>query len=963
MDDKNGLPPHQAVADAPRWRRQKLRRSRALRFLTIGCLCFIAFAQWKQLLQASVLPPNADITVHGLSVRELRDDLATCSRLQRKPQDPIGPGRDRNARYIDGHAPTLIRNATVWVGEPAKGTSPDEARSGKGFDWVHADVYLEHGLIKRVENSVVLSSVADDTIVFDAKGRPLTAGIIDMHSHAGVGSLPLLTGTLDSDETSSDITPYVRSIDGLQPNDPQIQVVKSGGVTTSLVLPGSGNNMGGEAYVIKHAVGKTDGRNETSAADMLADPDRNWRFMKMACGENPKRVFGRPGESGPTSRLGESWEFRHAFEQAARLVRQQDDWCNEAAVSGIQSMKSYLPQEIRWESLGALLRDQVRLNTHCYTIPDLEAFIDHTKEFRFKVQAFHHAHQTYLIPEILKRAYGGDPPASALFADNMWYKAEANTASEYAGKILYDNGLTPIYVSDNPLLNAQHVVFEAAKGYRYGLPYHASLAAVTSAPAERLGFGQRLGKIKPGFDADIVIWDSDPLSIGATPVQVWIDGTAQFEHPIELKKPHPKLIVPDESLSKIPEGPTLMKDVIFTGVSKVLLRKDVKDLGPDDAAVVSNGQVICIGTCRAERQAAQRSKTPVIGLKNGYLTETFTAFGSKVGLNAIDLERDTDNGPNPTAFTRAEDGLGLDNQKTNVAYTYGVTKAISAPKFTNHGNHHGTSVGFLTGVKNPLDKNAIFINDAAVHYTLDITAKANNPNGVSSTSAAVGALRRKLLTAASTLNEIIPNDSSEPYFLQKVTNGSLPLVVTVHSADTIAALLKVKSAVDAAAAAATTTTASKAHAQLRLIILGGAESHLLADELAAADVAVVLAPLQSYGFSWDQRRALSGAPRTNSTCVDRLLDAGVLTAIGLDDDGLVRNLGLLAGIVHANGEGRVDEKEALEMVGGNIYKMLGVEEPGVNKGHFAVWEGSPLQIGGRVKAISGGLATGVSVFL
>ena len=107
--------------------------------------------------------------------------------------------------------------------------------------------------------------------------------------------------------------------------------------------------------------------------------------------------------------------------------------------------------------------------------------------------------------QILKRAYGGIPPASALFADNMWYKAEAYLGSEYAGKYLYDNGLTPIYVSDNPVLNAQHVLFEAAKAYKYGLPYHAALSSVTSAPAERLGFEDRLGKIKPGFDADIVV--------------------------------------------------------------------------------------------------------------------------------------------------------------------------------------------------------------------------------------------------------------------------------------------------------------------------------------------------------------------------------------------------------------------------------------------------------------------------
>jgi hypothetical protein len=398
MDEKSGLPTHQAAVDVPRWR-QKPRKSRALRFLALGCLGFIAFAQWKQLSQSSALPPNHDTTVHGLSVQRLHDNLATCKQLQKKPQDPIGVGRERNARYIDGHAPTLITNATVWVGEPTAGTSPESARKGEGFKWTKADVYLEYGLIKRVESSIALSSVAAETLVFNAHGRPLTAGIIDMHSHAGVDSLPTLWGNEDTNEMASDTTPYVRAIDGLQPNDHQIQVIKSGGVTTSLVLPGSANNMGGEAYVFKHAVGKSDGRNETSAADMLADPDRNWRFMKMACGENPKRVYGNPGKTGPTSRLGESWEFRKAFEQATKLVREQDDWCNAATASGVHNIKSYLPQELRWESLGALLRGQVHLNTHCYTIPDLEAFVDHTNEFKFKIRAFHHAHQTFLVPE------------------------------------------------------------------------------------------------------------------------------------------------------------------------------------------------------------------------------------------------------------------------------------------------------------------------------------------------------------------------------------------------------------------------------------------------------------------------------------------------------------------------------------------------------------------------------------
>ncbi|GKT40667.1 uncharacterized protein ColSpa_00848 [Colletotrichum spaethianum] len=403
--EKSGLlPPYSAAAVAspspsgPRrsahHHKRWLRPSRSMK-LIVGCLAFIAFAQWKQLSLLPTRQPSSD-----LSVDRLQQDLATCSKLRHKPQDPIGLGREKNARYVDGQRPTLIRNATIWVGEAAEGTSPEDARAGKGYSWITADVLVDYGLIQKVEADISLDSLPKNTQIWDAKGRQLTSGIVDMHSHAGVGALPELNGSEDVNELSDDITPYVRSIDGLNPLDPQIQVIKSGGVTTSLILPGSGNNMGGEAFVIKHAVGKADGRTEFSAEDMLADPDRNWRYMKMACGENPKRIYGKVGSHGPYSRLGESWEFRHAFEQAAKLVRDQDDWCDAADKFGIESQTSYLPQDLKWESLSAALRGQVHINTHCYTIPDLEAFVDHTNEFKFSVRAFHHAHQTFLVPEV-----------------------------------------------------------------------------------------------------------------------------------------------------------------------------------------------------------------------------------------------------------------------------------------------------------------------------------------------------------------------------------------------------------------------------------------------------------------------------------------------------------------------------------------------------------------------------------
>lgn len=282
----NGLPPYSAVAgpsaELEHWQhgRRRIRRSRAIRLAVLSCLAFIVYAQWKQIPTSSSLDSgdaqSRIVSRHGLSIAKLQEDLAVCSKLRSKPTDPIGFGRERNARYIDGHKPTLIRNATVWVGEAVAGTLHEDARAGKGWEWIKADVFVEYGLIKEVGSAISIDHLPENTVIYEAKGRQLTAGIIDMHSHAGVDSLPELRGNSDTNEMSSDITPYVRSIDGIQPGDKQIQVIKSGGVTTSLVLPGSGNNIGGEAYVIKHAVGKPDGRDEISAEDMLAEPEKNW---------------------------------------------------------------------------------------------------------------------------------------------------------------------------------------------------------------------------------------------------------------------------------------------------------------------------------------------------------------------------------------------------------------------------------------------------------------------------------------------------------------------------------------------------------------------------------------------------------------------------------------------------------------------------------------------------------------
>ncbi|KAJ4368708.1 hypothetical protein N0V86_009617 [Didymella sp. IMI 355093] len=909
-------------------RRQK---RRTLRIFGAAVLTYLAYSTVR-------IANNTEPPINSLSIAKLQQDHVVCASLRQKPIESSAH-RDHNKRWVKSTKPVLIRNATVWTGEPIAGTSDEDARAGKGWGWIAADVLTDKGLIVSVQPNIKDGDLPHGTEIFEANGRQLTAGIVDMHSHAGLESF----GNLQSDdnELSSDITPYVRSLDGIDPLQPEFDSIKSGGVTTSLFLPGSGNNIGGEAFVLKFAVGLKSGRTEISQQDLFADPDRTWRYLKMACGENPKRVYGKVGERGPFSRLGEAWEFRHALEQARNYVQDQDDWCAKADAVGVDRMDSYLRQDLQWETLGAVLRGQVRVNTHCYTIPDLEALVRHTNEFKFRVYAFHHAHQTYLVPEVLKRTWGGTP-AAALFADNMYYKVEAYTASERAGAILYAHNITPTYVSDNPVLNSQHVVFEAAKAYGYGLPYHAALAGVTSAPAELLGLGNRVGKIKPGFDADIVVWDSDPLSAGATPVQVWIDGAKQFLDPIQLNKPLTSPTQPNKDLLAEPTPDTIQSAVIFTGLSHVydhFISSDASLSVDGNVAIVSEGRLACVGACTAElaelsttHPAAQK-----INLKDGHLTSGLIAFGSSLGLAEIDAEDDTHDGPYPEeGITFAADGLSFGGKQLTRAFEHGVTKAFTAPGEGGI-DSRGVSVAFNTGARNALEHGAILYPELALHYPLTLTAKGGKTPSISSI---VSALRTQLLDAVNDGQDRKSNNT-EKAWLRRVVTGESALVLSAHSADTIASIIRVKSQVE-----------SVSSQKLRIVIIGGAEAHLVADELAASNIAVVLAPSLPHAQSWDQRRGLTGPPLTNVS-TNILLDAGVDLGIGVEETWETRDLGLLAGIAFANSEGRLSLDKALDLVSVNFFKMFGLETSRSDPGDWVIWEGSPLKIGGRVKAIGG----------
>ena len=471
----------------------------------------------------------------------------------------------------------------------------------------------------------------------------------------------------------------------------------------------------------------------------------------------------------------------------------------------------------------------------------------------------------------------------------------------------------------------------------------------------RLGLGERIGKIKAGYDADVTLWDSDPLSIGATPVQVFIDGQKQFKDPVELQKP---LTAPLQTsvYPVLNKQDTETSSIVFTGISNIHLPgHEATKLHENATLVVANGRIVCAGHCEHVISATSN----IVALKDGHITHPLTAFGSLLGLEEIAAEDDTSDGSlSQDTFASAVDGLRFQGKNLIAAYSHGVTKAITAPKFAGS-EHKGLSAAFRTGAKHALEKHAIVNSAVALHYTL--VKEGKTP----SISSAIAELKSKLL-GATTSDSKKEGDEKKPLqpedlALAQVVNGTLPLVIGVHSADTIASLIRLKTEVESALSSARANKSSSA--SINLVLLGGAESHILAPELASANVSVILAPLFSYATTWDQRRALTGAPLTNGTAIDVLYKAGVKVAIGVDEDWEARDLFLQAGIVHANSGGAISESEALAMASTKIYEILGLDDQESKDefSEFVVFEGSPLTIGGQLRAVADGRG-GVSVW-
>jgi imidazolonepropionase-like amidohydrolase len=392
--------------------------------------------------------------------------------------------------------PTIIRNVTILT---AAGPT---IRNGS--------VLLRDGKIAEVGANV---SAPSDAVVIDGTGKYVTPGIIDTHSHIGAGGVPSDNGTQTNDvnEATNPVTANVWVEHSVWPQDPQFPRSLAGGVTTLQVLPGSANLIGGRSVVLKVVPSRT--------VQGMKFPGAKYG-LKMACGENPKRVYRT---RGPSTRMGNVAGYRAAWIQAEAYTRRWDKW--NATHQGDPPTR-----DLGLETLAEVLRGNILVHNHCYRADEMAQMIDIAREFGYEIRSFHHGIEAYKIADLLAR----DSIAASVWADWGAFKLEAADAVRGNMALLDHAGVRTIMHSDDAS-GEQRLNQEAAKamaeGNRIGLPVTEDEAVkwMTINPAWALGLQDRIGSIEVGKNADVVLWSGDPFSVYSRAEKVWIDGAMMFD--------------------------------------------------------------------------------------------------------------------------------------------------------------------------------------------------------------------------------------------------------------------------------------------------------------------------------------------------------------------------------------------------------------------------------------------------
>ncbi|MFM9977615.1 MAG: amidohydrolase, partial [Sphingomonadaceae bacterium] len=375
--------------------------------------------------------------------------------------------------------------------------------------------------------------IPDSVTVIDGTGKWVTPGIIDIHSHLGNYPTPSVSAHSDGNEATGPVRAEVWAEHSVWPQDPGFsRALANGGVTALQILPGSANLFGGRSVTLKNVYART--------VQGMKFPQAPYG-LKMACGENPKRVYGSRNQP-PATRMGNVAVNRATWAKAVEYRRRLD----RANVSGAGEVT----RDIAMDTLAGVLRGEILVQNHCYRADEMAIVLDMAREFGYKVTAFHHAVESYKIADLLK----ANGTCSAMWADWWGFKMESYDAVDENIALVHNAGACAIVHSDDEN-GIQRLNQEAAKalaaGRRIGIDVTDETAWtwLSYNPAKALGIDKATGSLKPGKMADVVLWNGNPLSVYSRPDRVWIDGALLYDASDPRRRP-----VSDFELGQVGEG-------------------------------------------------------------------------------------------------------------------------------------------------------------------------------------------------------------------------------------------------------------------------------------------------------------------------------------------------------------------------------------------------------------------------
>ena len=393
---------------------------------------------------------------------------------------------------------------------------------------VHATVLTATG--RQIEDGTVVMSggritavggpdtaVPAGAVVVDARGKWVTPGLIDIHSHMGDYPVPAVAARSDGNELTDPNTAQVWAEHSVWPQDPAFDRSRAGGVTTLEILPGSGNLFGGRSVVLKNVTAIT-----VAAMKFPGAP----YDLKMACGENPKRVYGSKGRA-PSTAMGNVAGYRAAWIAARTYQRQWDAYRDKIAKNQAADPPV---RNLQLDTLVGVLKGEILIQNHCYRADEMATMIDISHEFGFHVTAFHHAVESYKIAPLLAK----EGVCSVMWADWGGFKMESFDSTQANAALVHRQGACAIIHSDDDYID-QHLNQEAAiamtAGNRAGLNITRAeaIAWITANPARALGIDKSVGALEPGKAADVVVWSRDPFSVYALAEHVFIDGAEVYD--------------------------------------------------------------------------------------------------------------------------------------------------------------------------------------------------------------------------------------------------------------------------------------------------------------------------------------------------------------------------------------------------------------------------------------------------